>query len=94
MEYYSAIKKNKIIPLALTRMQLEILILGKVSQKEQDKNHMMSHIWNLVYGTNERIYRKETNSWTWRRDWWLSGGGCGMDWELGMVDANYCIRSK
>ena len=27
MEYYSAIKKNKIMPFAATRMQLEILIL-------------------------------------------------------------------
>ena len=46
-EYYSAIKKNKIIPFAATWMQLKILILSEVSQKEEDKNHMISHIWNL-----------------------------------------------
>ena len=34
-------------------MQLEILILGKVSQKEKDKYHMISHMWNLNYDTNE-----------------------------------------
>ena len=33
-EYYSAIKKNKIMPLAATWMQLETLILSEVSQKE------------------------------------------------------------
>ena len=37
MEYYSTIKKNKIMPFAATWMQLEILILNEVSQKEKDK---------------------------------------------------------
>ena len=35
-------------------------------------------------GTNVPIYRKETDSWTWRTDLWLprGGGGPGMDWEF------------
>uniref|UniRef100_A0A8W4FP65 DUF1725 domain-containing protein n=1 Tax=Sus scrofa TaxID=9823 RepID=A0A8W4FP65_PIG len=37
MEYYSAIKKNKIMPFAATWMELEILILS--SQKEKFKLH-------------------------------------------------------
>ena len=41
-EYYSAIKKNDTMPFAATRMQLEILILREVSQKEKEKYHMMS----------------------------------------------------
>ena len=44
MEYYSAIKKNKIMPFAATWMELETLILSKVSQKEKDKYHMISLI--------------------------------------------------
>ena len=37
MEYYSAIKKNKIMPFAATWMELKTLILSEVSQKEKDK---------------------------------------------------------
>ena len=44
MEYYSAIKKNKIMPLAATWMELETLILSEVSQNEKDKYHMISLI--------------------------------------------------
>ena len=42
MEYYSAIKKSKIMPFAATWMQLEIIILSEVSQKEKDKYRMIS----------------------------------------------------
>ena len=34
MEYYSAFKKNKIMPFAATWMDLEIIIPNKVSQKK------------------------------------------------------------
>ena len=34
MEYYSAIKKNKIMPFSATWMDLEIVILSEVSQTE------------------------------------------------------------
>ena len=37
MEHYSAIKKNEIMPFAATWMDLEIIILSEVSQKEKDK---------------------------------------------------------
>ena len=64
MEYYSAIKKNEILPFAATWMQLKILILSEVNQKEKDKYHIISHMWNLKYDTNESIYETETDSWT------------------------------
>ena len=44
MEYYSAIKKNEIMPFAATWADLEIIILSEVSQKEKDKYHMKSLI--------------------------------------------------
>ena len=36
-EYYSATKKNEIMTFAAPRMDLEITIVSKVSQKEKDK---------------------------------------------------------
>ena len=40
MEYNSAIKKDKVMPFAATWIQLELLILSEVSQKEEDKYHI------------------------------------------------------
>ena len=40
VEYYSAIKKNEIMPFAATWMELETLILSEVSLKEKDKYHL------------------------------------------------------
>ena len=37
MEYYSAISKNEIMPFVATWMDLEIILLSEVSQKEKDK---------------------------------------------------------
>ena len=41
MEYYSAIKRNEIVPSAETWIDLEIIILSEVSQTEKDKYHMI-----------------------------------------------------
>ena len=41
MEYYSAIKKNEIMPFAATWVDLEIIILSEVSQTENDKYHLI-----------------------------------------------------
>ena len=50
MEYYSAIKKNKIMSFAATWMELEPLILSEVSQKEKDIlydiTYLESNIWH------------------------------------------------
>ena len=47
MEYYSAIKRNEIMPFAATWMQLEMIILSELSQKEKDKYHMISLICRI-----------------------------------------------
>ena len=40
-EYYSAIKKNKIMPFAAAWVELEILILREGGQKEKDESRML-----------------------------------------------------
>ena len=52
MEYYSAIKKNEIMPFAVTWMDLEIIILSEVRQISND----ITYMWNLKkHDTNELI---------------------------------------
>ena len=47
MEYYSARKKNEMMPFAATWMDLEIIILSEVSHTEKDKYHMISVICGI-----------------------------------------------
>ena len=59
MEYHSAIKRNETISFAATWMQLKIIILSEVSQKEKDKYHI-TYMWNLKYNTSECIYKPDS----------------------------------
>ena len=47
LEYYSAIKKNEIMPSAATWMDQEIVILSEISQTEKDKYDMISLICGI-----------------------------------------------
>ena len=47
VKYYSAIKKNEIMPFVATWMDLEIIILSEVSQKEKNKYSMLIHIYGI-----------------------------------------------
>ena len=47
MGHYSAVKKNKTMPLAAIWMELETLILSEASQKEKDNYHMISLICGI-----------------------------------------------
>ena len=49
MKYYSAIKKNKIMPFAATWMELEILILSEMSERERKIPYGITYIWNLFF---------------------------------------------
>ena len=40
MEYYSAIKKDEIMPCVVAWMDLEVVILSDVSQTQKDTYHM------------------------------------------------------
>ena len=50
MEYYSAIKKNEIMPFAATWIDLEIIILSEVSQTEKE-----TIIWYHLYVESKKI---------------------------------------
>ena len=43
-------------------MDLEIILLSKVSQKEKDKYHKISLMRNLKYDTNDNFYETKANS--------------------------------
>ena len=57
MEFYSVIKKNEIMPLAATWMDLEIAVPSEGSQTQKDKYHM---IW-LICG----ILKKKKEGYKW-----------------------------
>ena len=62
MEYYSAIKNNKIMPFAATCLDLEIIILSEVRQIKKISCDI-THMWNLVKkkDTNDLIYKAEAD---------------------------------
>jgi hypothetical protein len=51
VEYYSAIKENRIMPLAATWVGLEIIILSGVSQGRQ-ASHDITYMWNQKNNIN------------------------------------------
>lgn len=46
IQYYSAIKKNQMMPFTAIWMQLEITILSEVSQKERQMPRDIIYMWN------------------------------------------------
>ena len=46
MKYYSATRKNEIMPFSTTWMDLEIITLSEVSRKEKEK-YDITHIWEI-----------------------------------------------
>ena len=59
--WYSAIKKDEIMPFAATWMALPIIILSELSQTEKDKYHIISLIYGLFFKKhkNKLIYRNK-----------------------------------
>ena len=48
------------MPFVATWVELEILILSEV-EGERQPPHDITYTWNLKYGTDELIYRTETD---------------------------------
>ena len=47
MEYHSAIRKDEILPLAATWIELEGIMLSEISQSEKDNGHVLSLICGI-----------------------------------------------
>ena len=80
MEYYSARKKNEILPFATTWRDLEyIIMLSEISQTEKDKYCVITYMWNKVSLISKKYnklvniakqkqthsYRKQTSGHQW-----------------------------
>ena len=61
MEYYLVMKKNEIMPFATIWIELEIIILSEVRQRQIP--YSITYMWNLKYDLNKHIYETKTDSW-------------------------------
>ena len=59
MEYYSAVKRNKIELFVVRWMDLETVIQNEVSQKEKNKYHMLTHIYGILKKKEKRKWSEE-----------------------------------
>ena len=79
--------------LAVTWMNLDIVILSEVSQRQISYN--VTYMWNLFLksGRNETIYKTEIKSQMQKTNIWLSRGKGewvgGINWEI-EIDITYC----
>ena len=64
IEYYSIIKKNEIMSFAAMWMDLEIITLSEVRQRQRQISYDITYMWKLKYATNEHIFETETDSQT------------------------------
>ena len=53
VEYYSAIKKNEIMPFVVTQMDLEVITLSEIPYRERSVSRNITNMWNLKKATNE-----------------------------------------
>ena len=84
LEYYSAIKKNEIIPFAAIWMDKEIIILSEVSHTEKNKYHDSSYLWNHKM-TQMNLFKNRKSLTDIENKFMLTKGETGPD-KLGALD--------
>ena len=77
MQYYSAIKKNKILPFVATWMDLEGIMLSEVSQAEKHKYCMISLLCGILKIQQTSEYKRSRLADTKNKLVVTSGGGQG-----------------
>ena len=70
MEYYSAIRKHKILPFE-TRMDLENIMLSEISQTEKAMYYMISLMWD----TKLKLTDTDDSWWSPEEGVWRSSEG-------------------
>ena len=93
VEYYSAMKKNEIMPLAAARIHLEIVIRSEVRQRKTDICNI-TYTWKVKKkGTNEFTCQTEIRVTNIENKLWLpvGKGGGSNSWEIGIDITNYHI---
>ena len=87
MEYYSAIKKNLILPFGTIWVNLESIILSEISQTEKDQySYVATYLWILkikqMYTTKQtHKYREQTSGYR----------GQGQARGRRLRDINFCL---
>ena len=85
MKYYSAIKKNEILPFAATWKDLEEgIMLSEISQTEKDKYCMISHVESKKYNKLVNITKKKQFTDTEKKLVVTSVGGGLEDGNIGV----------
>ena len=57
-------KKNKIMSFVATWIELEIIMLNEISEKERKISYGITYMWNLKYDTIKTLNETETSSQT------------------------------
>ena len=73
MEYYSAIKKNEILPVATTWMDLEGIMLSEISQKKTHAEWFHLYVESIKQVNKQQKqchkYTEQTGGCQWELEW-------------------------
>ena len=94
MNYYSAIKKNELLSLTTTWMDLEGIMLSEVSQTKTNavwyhlyvKSKKQNKLVNITQKKQTHRYREQTSGYQWEE-----GMGERQDRGRGLIGTNYYI---